>query len=216
MNALGRLGMLIYRGLGQSGGQIISAGGAVAGSTAGILALPAIGVLPAFAGPIGIAIAGIASLLAVVGVGSGCGQSCIQASNDANSIESAMKANLQAFLSGQISQSQALQNFQTLWSQLQQACAQVGGTAGQHCVSDRQQGACSYQTSPGGWSSDGTYTPPGPNGSGSSCWNWFVGYADPISQAPASASVGSSVLSGFPSWLPWALGGGLLLWGATS
>jgi hypothetical protein len=125
-------------------------------------------------GPIGLAIGAgitaITTLLASFGVGSGCGQSCIQASNDANQIEQAMKANLAAFQAGQITQAEALQNFDGLWQQLSQACGQIGGGAGSNCIADRQAGACKWKDSSG------------------ACWNWFSGYRDPIANAPANSA----------------------------
>jgi len=198
---------------------ILTASGGAAAATGGLIAL-APGM--ALAGPIGAAVGAVLALLGILGVGSGCGQSCIAASNDANAIEVALKANLQAFLSGQIDQATALANFQALWLQLQQACAQIGGDAGKNCIADRQQGACHYQTSPGGWQqgSDGAwqYIAAGPNGSGTTCWNWDVGYREAIASAPSgfgqssagSLSRGNLTGGNFPSSLIWA-GVGLLL-----
>ena len=55
------------------------------------------------------------------------------------------------------------------------------GTAGQACVGDRQQGACHYQS----------------NGA---CWNWFVGYRDPIANDPhVAANAAASPLSSVAS-----------------
>lgn len=191
---------------------ILGAAGGAAAATGGLVT--AAGLAP-LAGPIGLAVGAVLALLGILGVGGGCGESCIAASNDANSVEAALKANLQAFLSGQIDQATALGNFNALWLQLQQLCAQIGGSAGQNCISDRQEGACHYQTSPGGWSQDASgwkYSAPGPNGSGSACWSWFTGYRDPISTAPAAAAPSSGVpsLSGLPSWLWFAVGGLIL------
>jgi hypothetical protein len=172
----------------------------------------------AIAGPIGAAVGAALALLGVLGAGGGCGQSCIAASNDANAVELALKANLAAFLTGQISQAAALANFQALWLQLQEGCAQIGGTAGQACISDRQVGACKWQTAPGGWDAAScTYTAPGAAGSGSTCWNWDVGYSSPIVNAPAcfldaSAGAGTSAIAGgtfgaLPGWVWWLAGG---------
>jgi hypothetical protein len=72
-------------------------------------------------------------------------------------------------------QQAALMNFDNVWAQVVQACTGVGttyGSAGQACVADRQQGACHYQ----------------PNGQ---CWNWFIGYRDPILNDPAVAAPAS-------------------------
>lgn len=167
-------------GMGATGSQIIGVTGQTAGSLFGTLvaASPWLQTAIGITGPVGLAIGGavaaVAGLLSAFGVGSGCGQSCIQASNDANQIEAAMKANLAAFQAGQISQTEALQNFDGLWQQLTQACGQIGGGAGANCVSDRQEGACKWRDSSG------------------ACWNWFIGYRDPIANAPASSSPLSS------------------------
>jgi hypothetical protein len=204
--------MLTYRyGLGAAS-PILPAAGGVAAATGGIVAAAA---GPGFllAGPIGAAVGGLLTLLGVLGVGGGCGQSCIAASNDANAIEAALKANLQAFLSGQIDQATALANFNQLWPQLQQACAQIGGSAGQNCISDRQEGACHYQTSPGGWQQDSSgawkYVSPGANGSGTTCWNWDLAYRSPIADSPVLPSSSPSLFSGGSSVMELLLFGGV-------
>lgn len=138
----------------------------------------------------------------------GCGQTCVQASNIANQVEPVLKQNLQQYLAASPRyaslQKAALNNFDTAWAALVQACSNPQlQKAGQNCVADRQQGACHYKTSPGGWNGT-TYTAPGANGSGSACWNWFVGYRDPIANDPnvvpdpvtaAASSISSEVSS---------------------
>jgi hypothetical protein len=175
--------MRYRRGMGATGSQIIGVTGETAGSLFGtvISASKPLQALLGISGPVGLAIGGavaaVTGLLSAFGVGSGCGQSCIQASNDANQIEQAMKANLAAFQAGQITQTEALQNFDGLWAQLTQACGQIGGGAGSNCVSDRQEGACKWKDSSG------------------ACWNWFVGYRDPIANAAsASPAAGGSLV----------------------
>ena len=85
-------------------------------------------------------------------------------------------------------QAAAINNFNTVWTALTRACGNPAlQTAGQNCISQRQQGACAYHTSPGGWQMEsGTwnYVYPGANGSGTACWNWFIGYLDPIQNDP--------------------------------
>lgn len=72
----------------------------------------------------------------------------------------------------------ALQNFDNVWSQVVMACSTGGyGSAGINCVTDREQGACHYQN----------------NGQ---CWNWFVGYRDPIANDP---QVGQTTAAGSSS-----------------
>jgi hypothetical protein len=134
----------------------------------------------------------------------GCGSSCVLAAANANKVEPLLQQNLQAYLAQPVHyqsvQTAALNNFNTVWNALVQACSDPSlGAAGQRCISDRQQGSCAYKTSPGGWS-NGKYTYPGANGSGSTCWNWFVGYHDPIVNDPTvvpdqtAASTVSSVV----------------------
>ncbi len=192
------------RGMGATGPQILGTTGAVVGTTGVAIAtaaLPSVGLLApslAIAGPIGAAVGGVIALLGAFGVGSGCGQSCIQASNDANAVEDAMKQNLAAFQAGQISRDAALANFDNLWNQLKQACQAIGGGAGQNCVGDRQEGACKWKDSSG------------------QCWNWFIGYRDPIANSSAGlVSTGSSPIFGIPTWAL-AAGAGLLLLSAVS
>jgi hypothetical protein len=131
---------------------------------------------------------------------SGCGQTCVETSQEANALEPYLQQNLQAYLSSSRTASEqalALSNFDTIWSKLAQFCGSGQfGTAGQKCISDRQQGSCAYKTSPGGWNGC-TYSAPGPNNSGQTCWNWFVGYRDPIANDPCVVpdSVGSTSLA---------------------
>jgi hypothetical protein len=88
---------------------------------------------------------------------------------------------------------------------LEQYCGQPSlGQAGQNCITDRERGACKYQTSGCALS---TGTPPvwgcGANGSGNQCWNWFIGYRDPIANdtpnpnpAPSLSNAVQSLFSG--------------------
>lgn len=74
-------------------------------------------------------------------------------------------------------QAAALQNFDNVWAQVVRACESGAyGSAGQACVNDRAQGSCHYQVAGG-------------------CWNWFVGYRDPIANDPQVQSPVTSVLS---------------------
>ena len=99
----------------------------------------------------------------------------------------------------------ALQNFDTIWAQLVKMCGDPQwGDAGKRCISDRQQGACK-------WQNNGT------------CWNWFVGYRDPIANdtdvvddsVSATAAGALSSLSTSGSLLPLALIAGLVLLGVS-
>jgi hypothetical protein len=111
----------------------------------------------------------------------------------ANQAEPLLQKNLAAYLSEPrtvSSQAQALANFDAIWQWMVANCNTAAmGDPGKHCVEDRQSGACVWKASAGGWSQDASggwkYTAPGPAGSGDACWNWFVGYRDPIANDPA-------------------------------
>jgi hypothetical protein len=174
------------RGMGQLSptNQTIAAGAASAASLTGTL-VGALNGIP-IAGPIAAAVASIGVLLA--NVFSGCGNTCVEATNLANQAEPLLLQNLQTYLSAPVHyaslQAAALNNFTLTWNALVQACSNPSlGSAGKACISDRENGSCAYKTSPGGWA-NGVYVYPGANGSGSTCWNWFVGYHDPIANDP--------------------------------
>jgi len=145
-------------GLGQQGTAIMGS----AGSTLLTIA-PLTGVAAPF-----VALAGsITQLLAAVGIGSGCGQACIAATSYANQAEVLLRQNLSMYQAiatprPQSVQQAALANFDKIWTGLQVSCAGVPGGAGQRCIGDRQAGACHFKDSSG------------------NCWNWFMGYRDPI------------------------------------
>lgn len=164
-------------------------GGEIAGGIAGALALA--GSFPSPAAPFLLAasalVAPIASLF------KGCGSTCTQATAYANQFGDMMNNLLNQYLSQPVryksTQTACLSVFDSLWAQLVQACSNPALlAAGQRCISDRQAGACVWKASPGGWvqGSDGKYTYKGwgAAGSGSSCWNYFVGFRDPIANDP--------------------------------
>jgi hypothetical protein len=174
---------------------------------------------------VGIAISAIAAIgMGIAALFSGCGQTCTQATSIANQVGDYLAQNLAAYLASPVHyaslQAAALNNFNTAWAALVQGCSSAQlSNAGQDCISQRQQGACAYKTSPGGWSmgssapacSSGTasgvacsnagytYTYPGANGSGSSCWNYFVGFHDPIASDPTVVPDPSPLSSVSPS-----------------
>lgn len=116
-------------------------------------------------------------------VGKGCGQSCVLTADAANQIEEALKLNLAAyFKSGRTKAEQAgaLQVFDAYWQALTEYCGQPEfqtTKAGRNCIEDRRRGACVWKES-------------------GECWNWFVGYRDPIANDAAvdasSAAPGQS------------------------
>jgi hypothetical protein len=177
-------------GLGDELANIEQMASAGLSTTVGILAvMHALAVSGSLAGPIGAAVAGALALgMALYKEFQGCGQTCIAASQIADRVEPILRQNLDNYLSAPVHyysmQQAALNNFDFAWAALSKACSNAQlQEAGQRCIADRQAGACHYRTSPGGWSG-GTYTAPGQDGSGQTCWNWWVGYRSPIADDP--------------------------------
>jgi hypothetical protein len=81
-----------------------------------------------------------------------------------------------------------LEVFDSAWKNVRQGCSNPAlATAGQNCVTDRQQGACH-------WTVDGQTPGVPPN-----CGNWFVWFRDPIANDPeVAANVSAS--EGQPSY----------------
>lgn len=161
-----------WRGMGdqQSAQQAVGYGSAAAGSALAIAS--AAHLIPAVAVPfIGPALAGATLLISSLIKNSGCGQTCVITSQWANQAAQALQQNLDAYRAmptprPRSAQQLAIQNFDQIWQTLVQQCSQPNlGDAGKRCISDRQQGACHYKD----------------NGQ---CWNWFVGYRDPIANDP--------------------------------
>ena len=185
---------------------------------------------------VGAAVAALVAVgIAVANCFKGCGQTCIQATTLANQADGILAQNVDHYTSSPVRyasmQAAALNTFDTAWAALQAACNNPSlAAAGQRCITDRQQGACKWKASPGGWNSDGTYTPWGPAGSGETCWNWFVGMRDPIANDPfvqpdpvagstgtttaavnATAGVNLSSLSAYIPYIALAIGAIVLL-----
>lgn len=164
-----------------------------------VAAIPGVGQIAAAIGEIGLQLANIFS---------GCGQTCVASTEIANQVGDLLTQNLQTYLAAPVHyaslQQAALQNFDNAWAQLEQACGNAAlGQAGQNCITARQNGACVYKTSPGGWTQvNGTwqYNYPGANGSGDTCWNYFVGFYDPIANDPTVVADPGSVLSSVPAF----------------
>jgi len=185
--------------LGQTNTQLAQTAAGYAGTAATTVTslLASIGTVSAATVPLVGAFVAAGTVLAnvLIKVFSGCGSSCTLSSDEANEIGNALLANLQAYLAipngqrTQAIQAAALANFTNAWNQMVQYCGSPSlGTAGQNCISEREQGACTYKTSPGGWQQDSSgnwsYVYPGANGSGSTCWNYWVAFHDPIANDP--------------------------------
>lgn len=188
----GLRGLRGLRGLGQTSTAMTAASVAASGATATAAILVAFG---AITGPVGLAIGAIVGIAPlIVKLFSGCGQTCTQATQYANQVEPILNQNLQAYISSPVRtvsmQQAAINNYNTAIASLKQACGQAAlGSAGQNCIDERvNASSCQWKASPGGWvqNSDGTctYTPWGASGSGNSCWNWVIGYYNPIANDP--------------------------------
>jgi len=217
------------RGLADAGtaAQGVQIGSSIGTPIATAVAAPAVGTAlglsASLAVPIvGAAFAGITIAVIKLIQNSGCGPTCIQASDYANQAELLLRQNLNAYFSlpvprAQSAQAAYLANFDAIWAQYVKLESDPAlGNAGKRGISDRQAGACT-------WKQTADYGPAimaaGEPAMGQ-CWNWFSGYRDPIQNDPnvvpdsqASAASGS-VLSG-GSLLPIAVlaGVGLILWG---
>ncbi len=161
-------------------------------TTTGILA--ALGTFGAMGGPVTAAVAGIVAVgIALANLFSGCGQTCVAATNLADQAGALIDQAYTHYMSSPVHyasmQAAYLNLFDGTWNALVKACSNPAlGAAGQRCISDRQAGSCAYKTSPGGWTQDAagkwTFIDYGANGSGTTCWNSFVGRRDPVANDP--------------------------------
>jgi hypothetical protein len=126
----------------------------------------ATGPLAAFGGPVGLAISGgLMAATYLIGRWRKNQQQKVASTQVVNEAEPYLQQNLAAYLASSRTtseQQQALQNFYTIWNQVVARCNEVGGSAGERCIEDRQEGS----------------NPP---------WggeNWFERYLDPIRQDP--------------------------------
>lgn len=213
----GRYGRIYRLGLGDlPSGQAIAAGtvagtvtGAAVAQSTGSAAAGAVAggllALAPFTGPAAPFVAAAGALIGpILKLFSGCGQNCVLATQYANQAETALEQMVNQYFAQpvryQSSQTAALSYIQQVFTALQASCSSPSlGTAGQKCISDRlPQSACTWKASPSSFNGC-TYTPAGPAGSGSACWNWYVGYYQPILNDPCvvpdPAAAGSSVLS---------------------
>lgn len=170
-----------YRGLGQSASQIAGTAGSIVSpvvSTVGGGALAsAVGLSASLAIPIvGAAFAGVMIGIEAI-LNSGCGQTCVETSEWANQAASQLDHMIAAYFSIPAPRPQSLQQgcmnlFMQIWNTLVSQCSQPNlGSAGQNCISDRQDGACKWKALPPEY--------PGEPAAGA-CWNWWNAYYWPI------------------------------------
>lgn len=202
------------RGMGDISSQQINAIASTgASTTVGILtALGTIG------GPVGAAIGGLIAVGSLIAnMFHGCGQTCVAATQDANKAAQLLQQNLDNYMNAPVHyeslQQAALNNVDTLFNALRQACSDPSlGAAGQRCISERlvRGGTAPWCPNPGNTGCD-----------------WYVQYRDPIANDPkvvpdptAAASVSnavsnavSSVTGGTFDISKFLLPGGLVLGG---
>jgi len=163
--------------------------------------------------PVAAAVAAIGNLLGpVISSFSGCGVTCTQATAIVNNAGAQMAAAFNAYMAQPVHYYSAQQLFISLFNQIMASivrqCSNPNlATAGQRCITDNSPGACHWTASQGGWQGT-TYIPWGPSGSGSACWNPYVGILDPVQNDPtvvadainpvaAAASTGSLTPSNY-------------------
>ena len=163
-----------------------------------------------FTGPAAPFVAAGGALLELISAASalysGCGVTCVEATNIVNQVEPYLIQNNQLYFSNpnrtNCDQQAALNTFDTIWSGVVQGCSAPNlGTAGSDCINERSAEAlhCTW-----GKTQPNTYPPycsvPYPLGV---CWNWFLAYRDPIANdvPPGGACPIGSVLGGGASSL---------------
>ncbi len=128
----------LLRGAPNPTSSAIGTGISIAGSAAA-LAVPIVGPIAA----------GIGLIISALGIGGGCGQTCVQSSNAVQQWAPAvtqlgqlwqqtMQQQGGCITSAQ--QQQFLSGFDQLWQWLVQQCTAVGGQGGRQCIADRQRG----------------------------------------------------------------------------
>lgn len=179
-----------FRGVGDLPPQANTiAGIAASGAQATTATLVALGTI---SGPVGAAIMGLVTLgVGIAKLFGGCGQVCTATADIANQVEPILAQNLNQYMSSPVRyrsmQVAALNNYDTAWAAFRQN--ELGyGQQGQTSITERDQGGCHWHVAPFGWTqnSDGSwsYHNAGPDGSGTTCWNWRVAYRDPIANDP--------------------------------
>jgi hypothetical protein len=200
-----RVGAHRVRGVGQSElpAEVGAIGGVFAGASTALIQTGVLstagatgGFLAAAIPIIGPAIAGVTIGLSLLFNRKGPQQK-VATTQIVNQLEPLLQKNLQGYLNGprnRSSQQQALANFDAAWQWLIQHCRiPVMGEPGQRCVTDRQAGSCVWREA-------------------GQCWNWFVGYRDPIANDPkvqddSAAAVASDLASSVSSSVASALSG---------
>ena len=140
-----------------------------------------------------LAVAGAAlEFLGAMGVGSGCGQTCVLSTQYANQAGALLDQLMESYFGYPAprtvtQQQEALTVFDAIWTDLTQQCGVASlGDPGKRCITDRQAGSCKWKALPPKW--------PGEPATGE-CWNWFNAYRDPIANDPVVADTVASTAS---------------------
>lgn len=175
----------VFTGLGATAQQTVQQIGGASSGVVAAAAGPALGTALGISASLAIPIVGAALAGVVAGIeailNSGCGETCIETSQWANQASAQLDRMMAAYFGvpaprPQSLQSACLQIFQQIWNTLVQQCSQPNlGTAGQNCISDRQDGACKWKAAPPAY--------PGEPATGT-CWNWWNAYYYPILNDP--------------------------------
>lgn len=164
-----------------------------------------------FAGPAAPVVTAIGNFIGpLIARFNGCGQTCVEATQIANSVGTPMTQAFHAYMDAPLHYYSSQQTFLNLYNQLmtalRNACSNPQlGQAGQNCIADNSPNACHWKTSPGGWI-NGEFVWWGAAGSGNECWNPYLMYQavlqDPTvvpDPAPSASPVSGSVTGSQPS-----------------
>lgn len=129
---------------------IIATGVTSAGTIAGAAGLlTAIGIGAQFVPIVGTIIGGVALAIEALGLGNGCGGTCVEATQIANAASQALALNLQAAQAQakanggcltQAEQDTAIANIQNIYQSVIQQCGQIPAPGGTQCIADRKAG----------------------------------------------------------------------------
>ncbi len=178
------------RGMGSEGSNV----GAAVGTTI-MASAPLAGPAAPVVVVVGALVALGSTIAGAIHVGEGCGPTCVQATELVNQIEPVMLANVKAYQANNYDQATGLNNYNQLWTTVLQGCGAIPGAAGANCVSDRQAGACKWKDANG------------------ECWNWDIGYKQPLLVSNGVENVGGSSVTSLFSDPMLLVGAGLLLVG---
>lgn len=142
------------------------------------------------------AAAGVVKILQAIGIGQGCGPTCVQATSIVNQAEPYLQANILNYFAqpaprSAASQAAAIQQAQAIMQGVNASCQAIPPPGGTQCIGDRQAGACTWKQT----TDSVLLAIPGEPQPGE-CWNWVSGYIDPIVNDAYIAPIGTMTGSG--------------------